>query len=124
MKKMMIAALVLFAANANAGLEPGTYKGTKDGVNDCFLTVHGSDYSRGFGHKSPYNERVEITTEEINFTLKHPAEFDFNAMDMKVDTTRLNDVFTYGENRYTAVEVKMSHTSEFEGPTDQKSVNL
>lgn len=118
--KFFIFATVLFPVIASAHIDKGTWKGVaRDGV-ECSMFVGDQTFVDNFPH--PLNERISVKVGDIAYVVHHP--YVINAADGSVDFN--HDLFegvVANKNGASAIQVKMIHSEDFEGPASFSVMN-
>lgn len=113
MKLLVGLTLLLFSFSVLAHIEPGTWKGIVSADANCFMDVGAQTFENGMPH--PLNERIAITVGSTTYSVRHPY-----AMNPADGTVSFNhDLFEGVVATATgafAIQIKMAHTAEFEGP--------
>lgn len=112
--KNLFLSLIILPIIAQAHIEPGTWKGTVNENANCFMEVGAQTYEGGLKH--PLNERISITIGSINYSVRHPYSIDTTTGEVGFNHDLFEAVVPTKTGAY-ALQIKMIHTDEFEGPS-------
>lgn len=112
MKQLFLITL-LTSIFAQAHIEEGTWKGSvREGV-DCFMDAGAQTFEGGLRH--PLAERIEIKIGNTTYSVHHPYSIDATTGQVAFNHDLFEGVVPTKTGAY-ALQIKMVHTEEFEGP--------
>lgn len=114
MKKIILLLALLAAPAARAHVELGTYQGTDADGRPCFVEIKGIRFD---GPAQPLNERVEVSSQEWGFVLRHLPQID--AQQKFVGYER--EVLTAAEGLQggaVSAQLKIRHGAGYDGPSE------
>ena len=114
MKTILTIASLLFATQAQAHIEPGTWMGKTDAGADCGFLAGAAYFEPNVQH--PLNERIKVQIGNDLFVMQHPP-----VVDAATSTAYFNhDVFQgvlATKTGARALIISMVHTAAQEGPS-------
>lgn len=111
--KAIFLVTLLTAIFANAHIDEGTWKGVvREGVN-CFMDAGKQSFEGGLRH--PLAERIEIKIGTTTYSVQHPRAIDAITGQVSFNHDLFEGVVPTATGAF-AVQIKMVHTEEFEGP--------
>lgn len=104
----------LFSTFAYAHIEPGTWKGKVSDTATCFMDVGAQTFENNLPH--PLNERISIQIGSITYSVHHPYSINLKDGTVGFNHDLFEAVVPTATGAY-ALQIKMAHTEEYEGPT-------
>lgn len=111
--KNIFFSFALFSSLAQAHIDHGTWKGIINENAACFMDVGETTFINNV--KNPLNERIKITIGNTEYSVRHPYTIDSQTGSISFNHDLFEDVVPTATGAY-ALQIKMAHTEEYEGP--------